>query len=63
MRDLLCAVCLYDESRLPPEPALTVIEGYAVCEHHLGFVAQGERFAGIIRTAREQPRTADDDGA
>lgn len=53
---LVCAVCLYDNDA-PANEAETVIEGYAVCYDHLGYVAQGVNFAGIIRIAREQPIT------
>jgi hypothetical protein len=54
---LCCAVCLYDGNDAAANDAATVVEGYAVCFDHLGFVAQGQRFAGIVRTAREQPIT------
>jgi len=47
---LICAVCLYNEGGGKAKTALTVIEGYAVCDDHLGYVAQGQKFASIIRT-------------
>lgn len=53
---LSCGVCLYDESGDEADDAITVIEGYAVCENHLGFVAQGSRFHAILETARREHR-------
>lgn len=50
---LCCAVCLYAREG-QAEEAVTVIEGYAVCDDHLGHVAQGQRFVAIMRTAKEQ---------
>lgn len=52
-RALVCAVCLYCVDGRKAETALTVIEGYAVCGDHLGYVAQGERYASIVRAVRE----------
>lgn len=52
---LCCAVCLYVRKGVANE-ATTIIEGYAVCDDHLGYVAQGERFVSILRTAREAGR-------
>lgn len=51
---LVCALCLYREPGGKANTALTVIEGYAVCDDHLGYVAQGERFAGILRSVRRE---------
>jgi hypothetical protein len=51
---LVCGVHLYAVEGEAP-PAVTVIEGYAVCEDHAGLVAQGERFAGILAAARMIP--------
>jgi hypothetical protein len=45
---LHCAVCMYVKTG-PAAEAVTVIEGYAVCDDHVGRVAQGTRFAAIIR--------------
>lgn len=54
---LLCAVCLYVRKRA--RPADTVIEGYAVCDDHLGYVVQGEQFASILRAARREDTDPD----
>jgi hypothetical protein len=56
--NLLCAACLYDENRATAaQPAVTIIEGYAVCDDHLWVVATGELFASIVNAMRD----ADDD--
>ena len=52
---LVCALCMYREPGGKAKTALTVIAGYAVCEDHLGYVAQGQRFAGILRSVRREP--------
>ena len=44
---IYCAVCIYVRVGLS-SPAVTVIEGYAVCELHMGRVAQGARFHAIM---------------
>jgi hypothetical protein len=53
MSTVFCAVCYYVP---PPDKrlrvAVTIIEGYAVCEDHLGYVAQGQRFAAILNAAQ-----------
>jgi hypothetical protein len=54
---IVCAVCLYIRTGVA-ESAITVIEGYAVCEDHLGYVAQGQRFASILETARRESDSA-----
>jgi hypothetical protein len=47
---LQCAVCLHaDPHDRVRTSAVTVIEGYAVCEDHVAFVAHGERWAAIQR--------------
>lgn len=51
---LVCAICLYRPDGGKAKTALTVIEGYAVCEDHLGYVAQGQRFAGLIETVKRE---------
>lgn len=53
---LVCAVCLYAQDGGKAKIALTVIEGYAVCDDHRGHVAQGMRFALILRAARRETR-------
>lgn len=53
MSELRCGVCIYVEPGLAPK-AVTVIEGYAVCDDHLGLVAQGMRFAAMLEHAIEQ---------
>jgi hypothetical protein len=35
-------------------PAVTVLEGYAVCSDHLGYVAQGTRWQGILEAVRHR---------
>lgn len=47
-----CALCIYDQSLTTPRLAVTVIEGYAVCDGHLGYVAQGGRFTSILKVIR-----------
>lgn len=54
---LVCAVCLYVRDGVA-SPAITVIEGYAVCEDHLGYVAQGTTFATIVRSVRREEAVA-----
>jgi hypothetical protein len=51
---LVCALCMYAEPGGKAKTALTVIEGYAVCEDHMGYVAQGEGFASIVRAVRRE---------
>lgn len=51
---LVCAVCLYVLDGGKAKTALTVIEGYAVCDDHLGYVAQGTTFHSIISAARRE---------
>ena len=51
---LVCAICMYIKSDEPASEAVTVIEGYAVCDDHLGYVAQGERWYHILRAARRE---------
>lgn len=46
----VCCVCLY-VSEGTAEDAVTTIGGYAVCEDHLGLVAQGSEWARIIGVA------------
>lgn len=55
---LYCAVCFYTRTG-KAEEAVTVIEGYAVCEDHMGYVAQGERFAAIMRAAKSVSNEGD----
>lgn len=45
---LNCALCLYDLQHPAVAPAITVIEGFAVCESHMGYVAQGTRWFHIM---------------
>jgi hypothetical protein len=51
---LICALCLYKDSGGKAKTALTVIEGYAVCDDHLGYVAQGQNWASILRAVRRE---------
>jgi hypothetical protein len=51
MEALKCGICLYIRTGVA-EDAITVIEGYAVCEDHMGYVAQGTRFTAITQAAR-----------
>lgn len=48
---LHCAVCLYVRTGVALM-AVTIIEGYAVCEDHMGYVAQGSRFHAITSAAK-----------
>lgn len=43
---LYCARCLYVKEGVANK-AVTIIEGYAVCEDCMGYVAQGTNFASI----------------
>lgn len=49
MKRLLCAICLYLGGEATK--ALTVINGQAVCEAHMGHVG-GEPFTSALRVAR-----------
>lgn len=58
--DLVCAICLYTKTDTANR-AITVIRGYAVCDDHLGYVAQGEEWYYILRAAsREEGEPSDD---
>jgi hypothetical protein len=48
-----CVLCLYVRSG-EAEEAVTVIEGYAVCEDHLGIMAQGLDWHGVLKAAQRQ---------
>lgn len=54
---LKCALCLclYVRSGEAQE-AVTVIEGTAVCEDHLGIVAQGLDWHAVLKAAMKQER-------
>jgi len=47
MIELQCALCHYDLPR-KVTPAVTVIEGFAVCGKHVSCVAQGKRWHRIM---------------
>lgn len=52
---IFCAICMY----VPDTPheaneAVTVIRGYAVCDDHMGYVAQGEEWHAILSTAKRE---------
>lgn len=49
---LLCCVCWY--IRTGTRDAVTILGGYAVCEDHVGIVAQGQDWAAIIRAAKDR---------
>jgi hypothetical protein len=52
---VICAVCLY--ARTGPAPiAITVINGYAVCEDHTPLVAQGSEWNSILVIAGRRVR-------
>lgn len=48
MKGLDCCICIYDLTRKEIAPARTVIEGFAVCDDHMGYVAQGKRWHSIM---------------
>lgn len=50
---LYCAICMYvpDTPHLPTE-AVTILNGFAVCDEHLGVVAQGQEWHTILSVAR-----------
>lgn len=54
-----CAICLYVSGN-PRRKAVTVLEGYAVCADHLGYVAQGSRWAAIYYDATKAARPRQD---
>lgn len=54
-----CAVCLHVGPN-PNRRAVTIIEGYAVCQDHLGYVAQGNRWSAIYHEARKAARPRQD---
>lgn len=49
---IVCAICLYDGNPAPANEAVTIIEGTALCEDHLGFVPLDYR---VVRAAKEAP--------
>lgn len=51
---LVCAVCMYKPGGGKAKTALTVIEGYAVCDDHLGYVAQGQTFYSILTAVQRE---------
>jgi hypothetical protein len=50
---LVCALCLYVRSE-EATGAITVLKGYAVCSEHMGLVAQGLDWHGVLKAAMEQ---------
>jgi hypothetical protein len=52
---MICCVCLYVREGIAPD-AVTVINGYAVCEDHLGIVAQGREWNSILVIAGRRVR-------
>jgi hypothetical protein len=51
---LACCICLYGLRAGVARPALTLIEGYAVCYDHMGHVAQGARWHHILQVAMRE---------
>jgi hypothetical protein len=50
---MACAVCLYNTpAHGVARDAMTIIEGYAVCWDHVELLAQGTRFADLMKVAR-----------
>lgn len=47
----VCGVCFYVREGPAPD-AVTTIRGYAVCEDHMGLVAQGMEWTSILGSAR-----------
>lgn len=43
---MTCALCLM-VGKLAHNDAVTVVEGYAVCEYHLPYLAQGMRWEAL----------------
>jgi len=54
MADLQCVVCLYLPELAPQHPAVTVLEGYAVCTDHMPYVARGHRWHAVLESARHR---------
>lgn len=46
--ELTCVLCLYQKDRKLHNAAVTVLEGYAVCEPHLPLVARGPRWRDTL---------------
>lgn len=53
---MTCALCLYILDG-PRTPAVTVVEGYAVCHDHLPYVAQGTRWYRLLEAVRHRGYT------
>lgn len=52
---LYCAICVFvPDSSYVAKEVITIIRGYAVCEDHIGLVAQGLEWSRIITITREQ---------
>lgn len=47
---LLCALCFY--TRDVPEPAITVIDGYATCDDHASYFQSAELSLMIARVEK-----------
>lgn len=50
-----CAICLSFADN-PNRRAITVMDGYAVCQEHLSFVSDSKRWAEIYYAVREAAR-------
>lgn len=59
MSTVFCVICLYVP---PPDKktrvAVTVINGYAVCDDHLGYVDHGEHWSSTLAAARREAKQA-----
>jgi hypothetical protein len=48
---MTCCICWYVGGE-DPRDAETMIRGYAVCEPHMGYVAQGTEWHAILSAAK-----------
>ena len=51
---MFCALCMYETKDCFQEAnkAITVLRGYAVCEDHISYLAQGNEWAVIMNAIR-----------
>lgn len=57
-QELLCAICIHTKLG-EPNPAITIINGQAVCEPHMGYV-QGGVFTRFLIAVKKQDGSLDE---
>ena len=55
---LYCVLCMYSPKGGKAKSAVTIIQGYAVCDDHMGYVAQGSEWYFLYRAVQNQERSA-----